>query len=81
MNVSGAQTRLPDEPRVDRGPLVDRFAAVRAASSALVEGLSAEDQVVQSMPDASPTKWHLAHFFEPFILQPRDDGSALFDAQ
>ena len=51
--------------------LLDRFRAVRARSLALVAPLTAEDMVVQSMPDASPAKWHLAHptwFFETFVL-------------
>lgn len=46
---------------------------VRRHSLALAEPLSAEDQGVQSMPDASPTKWHLAHttwFFETIVLKP-----------
>ena len=54
-------------------PLTERFRAVRGLSAALCEPLEAEDYVVQSMPDASPVKWHLAHtswFFETFVLEP-----------
>src|SRR2546428_2856029 len=51
-----------------------RFRDVRDFSKLLTRDLEAEDCVVQSMPDVSPTKWHLAHttwFFETFILKPR----------
>ncbi|MDG0024917.1 ergothioneine biosynthesis protein EgtB [Trinickia sp. Y13] len=55
---------------------------VRHYSLALAEPLSAEDQGVQSMPDASPTKWHLAHttwFFETVVLAPHAPGYRAFD--
>src|SRR5688572_12486242 len=62
--------------------LRDKFREVRAASLALAAPLSAEDQCIQSMPDASPTKWHLAHttwFFETVLLQPHAAGYRPFD--
>jgi ergothioneine biosynthesis protein EgtB len=59
-----------------------RFEAVRRDSEALAANLTPEDQAIQSMPDVSPTKWHLAHtswFFETFILGPHDPGYRPFD--
>ena len=62
--------------------LAQRYRSVRDATEELAAPLSAEDQVIQSMPDASPTKWHRAHttwFFETFILAPNLQPIALFD--
>ncbi len=65
-----------------RQALQQAFEAVRARSVALAEGLSAEDMALQSMPDASPAKWHLAHtswFFEALVLRVHEAGYAAFD--
>ena len=54
-------------------PLLDQYRAVRAFSEKICAPLYPEDYVIQSMPDASPAKWHLAHtswFFETFLLKP-----------
>jgi ergothioneine biosynthesis protein EgtB len=54
--------------------LGSRYRDVRRATEALCEPLAVEDYVIQSMPDASPAKWHLAHtswFFETFVLAPQ----------
>ncbi|MDB5851471.1 MAG: sulfatase maturase, partial [Rhodoferax sp.] len=62
--------------------LAQRYAEVRAHSLVLAAPLSAEDQCVQSMPDASPTKWHLAHiswFFEAMVLRPHVPGYQPYD--
>jgi ergothioneine biosynthesis protein EgtB len=58
------------------------YRTVRAETERRAAPLSAEDQVVQSMPDASPTKWHRAHttwFFEEFLLKPHAPGYRPFD--
>ncbi len=67
MAASGSEIALRDRA----GTLRERFGGIRAATMGLTAPLSPEDQLTQSMPDASPTKWHLAHttwFFETFVL-------------
>ena len=67
---------------VDRESLLDHYRRVRATTELLAAPLSDEDQCLQSMPDASPTKWHRAHttwFFETFVLSPFDDGYQVHD--
>lgn len=57
----------------DQPIFLTRYSAIRGLTEQLAAPLGAEDQCVQSMPDASPTKWHLAHttwFFETLVLQP-----------
>ncbi|WP_341678880.1 ergothioneine biosynthesis protein EgtB [Niveibacterium sp. SC-1] len=66
----------------DRPQDIQQYDAVRARSMALAAPLSPEDQCVQSMPDASPTKWHLAHttwFFETVILKEHLPDYQVFD--
>jgi ergothioneine biosynthesis protein EgtB len=71
-------------PRVLPRPaeLVDSFERIRAQTERLAAPLSPEDCCVQSMPDASPAKWHLAHttwFFETFVLASAVPGYRVFD--
>jgi len=66
-------TMAQDDHDADRERLLDLYQATRARTEELAARLSPEDQQLQSMPDASPTKWHRAHttwFFEAFVLEP-----------
>jgi ergothioneine biosynthesis protein EgtB len=76
---SAAAERPSGDPRQ---AWVKAFRAVRAETECRAALLSAEDQVIQSMPDASPTKWHRAHvtwFLEQFLLRPFAPGYRVFD--
>src|SRR3954449_9714679 len=66
----------------DRQRFLEAFRRVRAESERRAAPLSAEDQAIQSMPDASPTKWHRAHttwFFETFLVQPNVPAYQVYD--
>lgn len=70
--------------RPDAEQLAGAYRATRRLTEKLAAPLTSEDQVVQSMPDASPTKWHLAHtswFFETFLLIPGLKGYKPFDPE
>jgi hypothetical protein len=77
-----APSPASEAPTEARHALIARLRAVRAETVRRTRTLSAEDQCVQSMPDASPAKWHLAHttwFFEAMVLQPLAPGYRPFD--
>ena len=73
---------VPLSDRTGQSSPRELFVRMRATTEAIAAPLSAEDRAVQSMPDASPTKWHLAHatwFFETFLLAPFLPGYRRFD--
>ena len=73
------RTTAADSAQVELGV---RFGATRLRTLTLCAGLSAEDMMVQSCPEASPAKWHLAHtawFFESFVLREFLPGYRLFN--
>src|SRR6516162_8608326 len=96
-SVASPRLRLADHALAGAGPSaaltsaaaeeprsywLQAFRRVRAETERRAAVLSAEDQVVQSMPEASPTKWHRAHvtwFFEQFLLRPHLASYRVFD--
>ena len=79
-----AQGPVAGKPPSDevRAQWRDAFLRVRGETERRASHLSPEDQIVQSMADASPTKWHRAHvtwFFEQFLLVPHDPAYKIFD--
>src|SRR4051812_6777436 len=77
-------TRPTTEPRPEscQDGLLQQYQKVRCFTERICEPLVTEDYVVQSMPDVSPTKWHLAHtswFFETFVLRENLPGYTPFD--
>jgi ergothioneine biosynthesis protein EgtB len=82
MVTTKAAAQTPPLRNVPGTDLRARLVAARARSLELAQPLSIEDQTVQAMPDASPTKWHLAHvtwFFETFVLTPHLPSYRCFD--
>ena len=82
--AAGRAQAAPTAPSLDeaRARWRDAFRRVRAETESRAAHLSVEDQIVQSMADASPTKWHRAHvtwFFEQFLLTPHDPDYRVFD--
>jgi ergothioneine biosynthesis protein EgtB len=81
-NAGRAKVTASQSVDRSRGFWRDAFRTVRAETERRASHLSVEDQIVQSMADASPTKWHRAHvtwFFEQFLLMPNDPGYTIFD--
>ena len=83
---TAARSRVSDDdnsPAQDqRTRWIEAFRRVRSETERRAAPLSPEDQVIQSMPDASPTKWHRAHttwFFETFLVQPNVPAYKVFD--
>ena len=80
--MGGSMTAIAASDDSHEGSLSRAYNDIRARTVALADALSAEDCVVQSMPDASPVKWHLAHttwFFETFVLEAHVSDYPPFD--
>jgi ergothioneine biosynthesis protein EgtB len=81
MNIA---PRAQSSVAADLNPIAQHYQQVREITLELCRTLTAEDMALQGMPDASPTKWHLAHsswFFENFLLTPHLKNYRPFDAR
>ena len=81
---SSPTAAAPAAGDAERDVALAQFRAVRATTERLVAPLTPEDQGLQSMPEASPARWHLAHttwFFETFVLAAHAAGYAPYDAR
>src|SRR4051794_24909521 len=84
MPTAALKEACADLPKSERQRWIEAFRKVRRETERRAAPLSAEDQVIQSMPDASPIKWHRAHttwFFETFLVQPNTPDYKPFDGR
>ncbi len=81
---ANAQANATTHSTTPQPPLVEQYSTIRNFSEWLCQPLQIEDYGIQSMPDVSPPKWHLAHitwFFETFLLVPFSPGYTCFHPQ
>ncbi len=79
--IKQTNSQALSQQRTSASDLADQYRYIRECSTRLCQPLVTEDYVIQSMPDVSPAKWHLAHtswFFETFVLAPHSRGYASF---
>lgn len=82
MSAQSGQQCIQSPKNASIDSLLSRYMKVREFSQVLAKPLSAEDCAIQTMPDVSPTRWHLAHttwFFETFVLKNADSSYRSFD--
>src|SRR5947208_2744124 len=82
MPTAALKDARADLPKSEQARWIETFRKVRRETERRAAPLSPEDQAIQSMPDASPIKWHRAHttwFFETFLVQPNVPGYKVFD--